>query len=359
MARVFNFSAGPATLPLSVLETIQGEFLDFRGEGMSLIEMSHRSKTFDSVLVEAEAAVRAVMGFSDDYQTLFLQGGATGQFAALPLNLLSGGGVGEYISTGGWAEKAVKEVEQLGKTCRVIASSADKGHSYIPQNYTIGSDAAYLHLTSNNTLFGTQWQDFPDTGKVPLVADMSSDFYCKRFDPNKFSLIYAGAQKNAGPAGVVIVVIRKDLLERSPKDIPTIMNYKTFAAKNSAYNTPNTFGVYVVGLVMKWIQSLGGIDAVEKMNRDKAQTLYDTLDSSDFFRPHAQKDSRSLMNVTWRLPNEDLEKQFIADGLANGLSGLKGHRSVGGIRASIYNAMPAEGVNQLVDFMKAFERKNG
>ncbi len=357
--RIVNFSAGPATMPLSVLEEIQAEFLDFRGEGMSLMEMSHRSKGFDAVLVEAEALVREVMGFSANYQTLFLQGGATGQFAAVPLNLGESGKTGEYINTGAWSEKAIKEAEQLGQPCRVIASSKDKNHSYIPGNYTIGDDASYLHITSNNTIFGTQWQDFPDTGNVPLAVDMSSDFYCKRFDPNKFGIVYAGAQKNAGPSGVVIVVIRKDLLERSPKNIPTIFNYSTFAAKNSAYNTPNTFGIYVIGKVMNWIKAQGGIDAVEQTNRNKAALLYNLLDSSDFFRPHAEEECRSLMNVTWRLPSEDLEKAFIASALENGLSGLKGHRSVGGIRASIYNAMPTAGVEKLVEFMKHFEKSNG
>ncbi len=357
--RIINFSAGPATLPLSVLQTIQEDMLDYHGEGMSLIEMSHRSKTFDALVVETEALVRELMGFSEDYQTLFLQGGATGQFAAVALNLIREGKTAEYIDTGAWSNKAIKEAEKLGKSYRVIASSKESNHNHIPGNFKVGNDAAYLHITSNNTIFGTQWQEFPDTGDIPLVADMSSDFYCKRFDPNKFALIYAGAQKNAGPSGVVIVVIRKDLLERSPVNIPTILNYKIYAEKNSLYNTPNTFGIYVVNLVMHWIKDMGGIDAVEKHNRQKAQLLYDELDRTDFWRPHARKDCRSLMNVTWRLPNEELEKKFVAEALEQELSGLKGHRSVGGIRASIYNAMSKEGVQRLVDFMQEFERKNG
>ncbi|RMI02827.1 MAG: 3-phosphoserine/phosphohydroxythreonine transaminase [Calditrichaeota bacterium] len=357
--RVYNFSAGPATLPLPVLQTVQEELLDYHGEGMSIMEMSHRSKTFDALTVEAEARVREIMGFSDDYQTLFLQGGATAQFAAVPLNLITEGKTGEYVNSGSWATKAIKEAEKLGKPYRVIASSEAENHTYIPTDFVVSPDAAYLHITSNNTIFGTQWQAYPDTGDVPLVADMSSDFYCRRFDPNKFGLIYAGAQKNAGPSGVTIVVIRKDLLERSPANIPTILNYKLFAEKNSLYNTPNTFGVYVVNLVMKWIQDQGGIDKIEAINRQKAQMLYDRLDASDFYRPHARKDSRSIMNVTWRCPTEELEKKFVEEAKQYDLVGLKGHRSVGGIRASIYNAMPVEGVKRLVEFMDEFERKFG
>ena len=358
MARIFNFSAGPATLPFSVIQQIQEEMADYHGEGMSLIEMSHRSKTFDSLTVEAEERIRRLMGFSDDYQTLFLQGGATGQFAAVALNLGRTGATADYVDTGSWSAKAIKEAQKLNVPVRTIASSKETTYNHIPK-FAWASDASYLHITSNNTIYGTQFQDFPDTGDVPLVADMSSDFYCKRFDPNKFALIYAGAQKNAGPSGVTMVIIRKDLLERCQDNIPTIFNYKIYAEKNSLYNTPNTFGIYGVNLVMKWIEDQGGIDAVEKNNRDKAGLLYDKLDSSDFFTPHATSDSRSLMNVTWRLPNEDLEKTFVAEALENDLSGLKGHRSVGGIRASIYNAMPKEGVEALVDFMGEFERRNG
>lgn len=357
--RIFNFSAGPATLPLSVLETARDEFLNYKNEGMSLMEMSHRSKTFDAVMVETEALLREVGGFSDDYQALCLQGGATGQFAALALNLCGEGQSADYITTGAWAVKALKEAKQLGKQVNEIASSAESNHNHIPGEFSVNPNAAYLHICSNNTIFGTQWQDFPDTGEVPLIADMSSDLYCKRFDPNKFGMIYAGSQKNAGPAGVALVIIRKDLLERSPSNIPTIFNYKAFAEKNSMLNTPNTYGIYIVNLVMKWIRDQGGVDAVEAVNRRKAGKLYDVLDSSDFFSPHAQKDSRSLMNITWRLPNPDLEAKFVAEALENDMSGLKGHRSVGGIRASIYNAMPEKGVETLIDFMKEFERRNG
>ena len=359
MARIYNFSAGPATLPLPVLQQVKEELLDFRGEGMSLMEMSHRSKTFENVLNEAASLISEIMGFDEQYQVLFMQGGATGQFAAVPLNLSVDGKTAEYVDSGSWASKAYKEAVQLGKPARVIASSKESNYNHIPENISVSSDAAYLHICSNNTIFGTQYQTYPHTGEVPLIADMSSDFYCRRFDPKQFGVIYAGAQKNAGPAGVTIVIIRKDLLERSPANIPTILNYKTNAEKNSMYNTPPTFAIYVVGLVMKWIKSQGGIDKVEAVNRKKAQMIYDVLDNSSFYKAHAAKNSRSLMNITWRLPNEELEKKFVAEAVANQMSGLKGHRSVGGIRASIYNAMPIEGVEALVAFMKEFERKNG
>ncbi len=359
MQRIFNFSAGPATLPLPVLHQVQEELVNFRGQGMSLMEMSHRSKTFDEVLNEAASMILDIMGFSDDYQVVFMQGGATGQFAAVPLNLSVDGKVGEYVDSGSWAIKAYKEAVQLGKPARVVSSSKSSNHNHIPTDFKAGSDAAYLHICSNNTIFGTQFQDYPDTGDVPLIADMSSDLYCRRFDPKKFALIYAGAQKNAGPAGVTITIIRKDLLDRCPSNIPTVFNYKTIAEGNSMYNTPPTFPIYVVGLVMKWIKSQGGIDKIESANRKKAGMLYDVLDAGDFYKPHAQKNSRSLMNITWRLPNEDLEKKFVAEATAQHMSGLKGHRSVGGIRASIYNAMPTEGVQTLVAFMKEFERTNG
>ncbi len=357
--RVFNFNPGPATLPLSVLEEVRNELLNYRGEGLSVLEMSHRSKTFDDIVNDAVATVKRIMGFGDDYTVLFLQGGATAQFAAVPLNLALQGKPAQYINTGSWSKKAIAEAKKLGVAHEVIASSEEENFSYIPTDFQLNPDASYLHITSNNTIFGTQWQEYPQTGDVPLVADMSSDFYCRRFDPNQFGVIYAGAQKNAGPAGVTIVIIRNDLLERSPQNIPTVLNYKIYAEKNSLYNTPNCFGIYIVGKVMHWIEEQGGIDAVEKVNREKAQLLYQALDSTDFYRPTARPDSRSIMNITFRLPSEELEKKFVAEAAENGMVGLKGHRSVGGIRASIYNAMPLKGVQTLVDFMKEFERKNG
>jgi phosphoserine aminotransferase len=357
--RVYNFNPGPATLPEEVLSTIQNELMNYQGSGMSVMELSHRSKTFEAIISDAVSDVKKVMGFSDDYSVLFLQGGATAQFAAVPLNLFQQGKPALYVNTGSWSKKAISEAKKLGINHQVIASSDADNFSYIPEVNKVDSDASYLHITSNNTIFGTQWASYPSTGELPLVADMSSDLYCRRFNPELFGLIYAGAQKNAGPAGVTILIIRNDLLQRSPDNIPTILNYKTFAEKNSLYNTPNCFGIYVVGLVMKWILDQGGIDKVESVNKNKAAMVYDVLDSSDFFRPTARKDSRSIMNITFRLPSEDLEKTFISQATEQGLVGLKGHRSVGGIRASIYNAMSEKGVSALVDFMKNFEKSNG
>jgi len=356
--RVFNFNPGPATLPVSVLEAAKEEMLNYHGEGMSILEMSHRSKTFEGILNEAAAAIKKVMGFSDNYTVLFLQGGATAQFAAVPLNLAVKGKPALYINTGAWAKKAISEAKKLGIEYKVIASSEADNFSHIPKSYEIDPNASYVHITSNNTIFGTQWQSYPKSGNIPLIADMSSDFYCRRFDPNLFGLIYAGAQKNAGPAGVTMVIIRNDLLPRSPENIPTILNYNVFAKDNSLYNTPNCFGIYIVGLVMKWILEQGGIDKVEEVNKKKAKLLYDTMDAGDFYHPTVQKDSRSMMNITFRLPSEELENKFLAEAKEAQLIGLKGHRSVGGVRASLYNAMPLKGVEALVDFMKKFEKKS-
>ena len=357
--RVFNFNPGPATLPLSVLEEAKKEFLNYRGDGLSILEMSHRSKTFEQIINDAVSDVKKVMGFGEDYSVMFLQGGATGQFAAVPLNLALKGKPALYINTGSWSKKAISEAKKLGIRYEVIASSESDNFSHIPNDFNVKSDASYLHITSNNTIFGTQWSHYPDIGNIPLVADMSSDFYCRRFDPKKFGLIYAGAQKNAGPAGVTIVIIRNDLLERSHDDIPTILNYQIYAENNSLYNTPNCFGIHIVGLVMKWILDQGGIDKVEKVNKEKADMIYKIVDSTDFYRATAREDSRSIMNITFRLPSEDLEKKFVSEATAARMVGLKGHRSVGGIRASIYNAMSLDGVKVLVGFMKDFEKKNG
>jgi phosphoserine aminotransferase len=357
--RVFNFNPGPATLPLSVLEEARKEFLNYRGDGLSVLEMSHRSKTFEQIINDAVSDVKKVMGFGEDYSVMFLQGGATGQFAAVPLNLALKGKPALYINTGSWSKKAISEAKKLGIQYEVIASSESDNFSHIPQDFKVKPGSSYLHITSNNTIFGTQWSHYPDTGNIPLVADMSSDFYCRRFDPKKFGLIYAGAQKNAGPAGVTIVIIRNDLLERSHDDIPTILNYRIYAENNSLYNTPNCFGIHIVGLVMKWILDQGGIDKVEKVNKEKADMIYKIVDSTDFYRATAREDSRSIMNITFRLPSEDLEKKFVSEATAARMVGLKGHRSVGGIRASIYNAMSLDGVKVLVGFMKDFEKKNG
>jgi phosphoserine aminotransferase len=356
--RVFNFNPGPATLPLTVLEKAKEELLNYRGDGLSILEMSHRSKTFDTVISNAVTSVKKVMDIDETYSVMFLQGGATAQFAAIPLNLAIHGKPALYINTGSWSKKAIAEAKKLNIEYKVIASSEDTNFNYIPKSFSIDENSSYLHITSNNTIFGTQWQDYPDTGNIPLVADMSSDFYCRRFNINKFGVIYAGAQKNAGPAGITIAIVRNDLLERSHDDIPSLLNYKIYAEQNSLYNTPNCFGIYIVGMVMDWILKQGGIDKVEEVNKKKAEILYNTIDSSEFFKPTANKDSRSIMNVTFRLPNEDLEKKFVAEATEANLVGLKGHRSVGGIRASIYNAMPVSGVETLITFMKDFESQN-
>ncbi len=356
--RIFNFNAGPAALPLSVLEQAQKDFLNYRGEGLSVMEMSHRSKTFDNIIKDAEQLMKEVMGIPEGYKVLFFQGGATLQFAAIPLNLLPEDASADYVNTGAWSKKAIAEAKKLGKSVNVIASSEDKNFSYIPNSYTVSPDAAYLHITSNNTIAGTQFQTYPDTGSVPLICDMSSDINSRKIDVSKFALIYAGAQKNMGPSGVTIVIIREDLLEKSPDTIPTMTSYKIIGGKDSLYNTPPTFGIYMIKLVLEWIKESGGVEAIEKINRQKADLLYNAMDSSDFYRGTVEKDSRSIMNVTFRLPNEDLEKKFVAQALEAGMLGLKGHRSVGGIRASIYNAVPMEAVEHLVAFMKTFEQEN-
>ncbi len=356
--RIFNFNAGPAALPVSVLEDVQKDLLNYKGEGLSVMEMSHRSKTFDSIIKDAEAAIKRVMSIPDEYKVVFMQGGATLQFAAIPLNFIKEGQSADYINTGAWSKKAIQEAEKLGKSVNVIAGSDDANFNYIPKDFSVNQDAAYLHITSNNTIFGTQWADYPDSGNVPLICDMSSDINCRRINVSKFGLIYAGAQKNMGPSGVTIVIIRKDLIEKSPDDIPTMTSYKIIGGKDSLYNTPPTFGIYLVKLVAEWIENQGGLGELEKINQKKADLLYEKIDSADFYRGTVEKDSRSIMNITFRAPSEDLEKQFIAECLAAGLIGLKGHRSVGGIRASIYNAVPMNAVKALIDFMNDFEKKN-
>ena len=357
--RIFNFNAGPAALPQSVLEEVRDDLLNYKGEGLSVMEMSHRSKTFDGIIKDAEQLMKEVMHIPDGYKVLFMQGGATLQFAAVPLNLLADGQSADYINTGAWSKKAIAEAKKLGKQVNVIATSEDENFSYIPDSFSITPDAAYLHITSNNTIFGTQFHTYPDTGSVPLIADMSSDINCRRIDVSQFALIYAGAQKNMGPSGVTIVIIREDLLERSPDNIPTMTSYKIIGGKDSLYNTPPTFGIYIIKLVLEWIQNMGGLEKLEAVNQQKAKLLYDAIDKSDFYKGTVRPDSRSIMNVPFRLPSEDLEKQFVAEALDNGMLGLKGHRSVGGIRASIYNAVPLKAVETLVQFMEDFEKRNG
>jgi phosphoserine aminotransferase len=359
-SRIHNFNPGPAALPLVVLNEIKEEFLDFKGSGMSITEISHRSAPFDAVLNDAVQRTKRILGLPDDYKVLFLQGGASSQFFMIPMNLLPEGSSADYINTGTWSTKAIKEIQILKKPHKVIASSEDRDFKYIPKEFTISPGAAYLHITSNNTIKGTQWASFPNPGSVPMFADMSSDIFSRRFDPKPFGLIYAGAQKNLGPAGVTMVIIRDDMLARVPKDIPTMLRYSTHAEKNSLYNTPPCFSIYVVQLVLKWIEeTMGGLEKLENLNNKKADLIYNYIDDSGFYVGTADKDSRSKMNVTFRIKDEALEKEFLADALANGLGGLKGHRSVGGCRASIYNAVSLESVKSLVDFMKSFAQKKG
>jgi phosphoserine aminotransferase len=358
--RIFNFNPGPAALPLVVLEKIRREMPDFQGSGMSILEVSHRSKVFEAVLDGAIERIKRLMGLDEHYRVLFLQGGASMQFAMVPMNLAVAGKPLDYVDTGTWSTKAIKEALVLGKQVRVVASSEDKEFTYIPEQIPINADAAYLHITSNNTIRGTQWRDFPDGGAVALVSDMSSDILSRRFDPRPFGLIYAGAQKNLGPAGVTLVIIREDMLDRAPKELSSMFKYSTYAKENSLYNTPPVFAIYVCALVLEWIeQTIGGMDEIEKMNRAKAALIYNYLDSQDFYRGTARNDSRSLMNVTFRLPTPDQESTFLAQAPKAGLGGLKGHRSVGGCRASIYNAVTLESVTALVNFMKDFVKKNG
>jgi phosphoserine aminotransferase len=359
MKRIYNFNAGPAALPLVVLEEIQASFLDFKGSGMSITEVSHRSKWFDDVINDTIARVKRILKLDDRYQVLFLQGGASLQFCMIPMNLLAEG-TADYINTGTWSTKAIKEAQILGKNISMVASSEGRDFSYIPENITFNSDAVYAHITSNNTIKGTQWAKFPDTGGVPLISDMSSDIFSRPIEMERFGLIYAGAQKNMGPAGVCLVVIRDDMLERVPDNLPSMLKYTTYAQKNSMFNTPPCFAIYTIQLVLKWLEeTIGGLEKMAEINQQKADMLYSFIDQSGFYRGTARTGSRSLMNVTFRLPTEDLEKKFVAKALENDLGGLKGHRSVGGCRASIYNPTPVKAVEVLVDFMKSFERKNG
>lgn len=361
MERVFNFNAGPGTLPLPVLQEAQQEFLNYKGTGMSILESSHRAKEFEVVNAEAEANIKELLGLGDDYRVLFLQGGASTQFAMIPMNFLTPGSVADYVVTGAWSEKALKEAKLFGGT-HVAYTSKESNHNHIPKldSLKFSENPVYVHITSNNTIFGTEWQEFPTIGNSPLIADMSSDIFSKPFDANKFSLIYAGAQKNLGPAGVTVVIIRKEMIEKSRNDIATMLRYTTHSENDSLYNTPPTFSIYLVNLVTRWLKGLGGLEKMAVINKRKAGYVYDAIDGSGgFYKGHAEKDSRSLMNITFTLPNADLEKAFASQAQAQGMIGLKGHRSVGGLRASTYNALPEEGCKVLSDFMKEFQRNNG
>ncbi len=358
MARAYNFSAGPAALPTSVLEEAQRDLVDYKGIGMSIMECSHRGKDYDAIHLEAEANIMKLLNLSDDYKVLFLQGGASGQFAMVPLNLLGEGQTADYTNSGAWAGKAIKEAKLLGNV-NIAADCGNEIPTRVPgvDELLLTDGAAYVHITSNETISGAQWKVFPKT-ESPLVADMSSDILSRPFDANQFGLIYAGAQKNLGPSGVTLVVIRKELAERAPKGLSTMLKYSTHIDAGSRYNTPPTFGIYILTLVTRWIIEQGQ-ENLYAQNVAKAGRLYEALDSSAFYKATAVKDCRSDMNVTFRLPSEELEKKFVEEAAANGMSGLKGHRSVGGIRASIYNAFPVEGVDALISFMRDFESKNG
>jgi phosphoserine aminotransferase len=343
-----------------VLEEIQKEMLNFRGAGMSILEISHRSKPFENILDDTIARIKRLLNLDDRHHVLFLQGGASLQFAMIPMNLALPGKPLAYIDTGTWASNAIKEARIQGKEVAVVASSEDRQYTYIPKDFAVPPEAAYLHITSNNTIRGTQWRRFPDVGRVPLIGDMSSDIFSRTFDARPFGLFYAGAQKNAGPAGVTLVIVRDDMLARVPGELPTMLKYTTYAEKKSMYNTPPCFAIYVVNLVTRWLEeTIGGIPKMEAINLQKARLIYECLDREEFYRGTATPDSRSHMNITFRLPTPELEEKFLKEAAAGGLGGLKGHRSVGGCRASLYNALPVEAVQALVDFMEGFRRRNG
>jgi phosphoserine aminotransferase len=360
--RVYNFSAGPAVMPEPVLERARDELLNFGGSGMSVMEMSHRSKDYEKVIERAETGLRQNMGIPDDYAVLFLQGGASLQFGMIPMNLAIAGMPVDVIHTGSWTKKAMTEIGKVAEYRLAGSTEADKFRRIPrPEEIELKPDASYVHIASNNTIFGTQWSEFPETGQVPLVADMSSDILSRPIDVSKFGLIFAGAQKNIGPAGVTIVIMRPELAERVDANLPTMLQYKTHIDKGSMFNTPPTFGIYMVALVMEWIADEGGVPAIQKRNEAKAGLLYQAIDGSSLFYCPVEPESRSKMNVVFRVKgdNEDLEKQCIAEAAAAGLKTLKGHRSVGGLRASIYNAMPVAGVEALVAFLQSFAQKYG
>jgi len=357
MNRVYNFSAGPSMLPESVLTKAAEEMLNYKGTGMSVMEMSHRSKTYISIIENAESLIRKLMNIDDSYSVLFLQGGASTQFSMVPMNLLSKHKKADFINTGNWSKKAISEAKLFG-TANIIASSEDKNFSYIPESFKISEDADYVHITSNNTLEGTRYVNYPETGNIPLVADMSSEIMSTEIDVSKFGLIYAGAQKNLGPAGLTIVIVKTDLLGKHIENVPTMMRYETHAKEKSLYNTPPCYSIYIAGLVFQWLNEMGGVKTIEKINNEKAALLYDFLDESEMFKNNINKKDRSIMNIPFTAPTNELNEKFIAESEKVGLCTLRGHRLIGGMRASIYNAMPIEGVKKLVDFMKKFELEN-
>jgi phosphoserine aminotransferase len=358
--RIYNFSAGPAVIPVPVLEQARDEMLSLPGVGMSVMEISHRSKTFDEIIQGAEAGLRELLGIPKDYTVLFLQGGASLQFSMVPMNFLSLDSSADYIVTGSWGKKAVKEAQKFGSV-DMAANLADGGFTRVPtqDELQLNPKAAYVHMTSNETIEGVEFKTEPTVNGVPLVSDMSSNILSKPIPVEKYGIIYAGAQKNMGPSGVTVVIMREDLLPRVREGLATMLDYNTHAKNKSLYNTPNTWGIYILNLVCQWLKDKGGLSEMQQENEAKAKLIYDAIDSTEFYRGHADPDSRSAMNVTFRLPSEDLEKKFASEATAAGMDGLKGHRSVGGIRASIYNAFPKEGCQALVEFMKEFEARNG
>ncbi|MFO0845415.1 MAG: 3-phosphoserine/phosphohydroxythreonine transaminase [Gemmataceae bacterium] len=361
MKTICNFNAGPSMLPAAVLEQVQAELRDYQGTGMSIMEMSHRSKEFEAVNGQAEAALKRLVGVGDGYRVLFVQGGASTQFAMLPMNFLPPGGSADYVMTGAWADKAFEEAQLFGKP-RVAASTKEEHYRRVPRldEIRVDPNAAYVHYTSNETIQGVQFSEVPHVGDRPLVCDMSSDILSRPIDAGRFSMIYGGAQKNLGPSGVTAVLLREAWLEKVNKNVPTMLRYSTHVKNNSLYNTPPTFGVYVLNLTLGWIERQGGLPAMAKRNEAKAKAIYDAIDhSGGFYRGHALPESRSRMNVTFRLPSEALEKQFVTESVAAGMVGLAGHRSVGGIRASIYNAVPPEACQALASFMGDFMKRNG
>lgn len=358
--RIFNFSAGPAVLPETVLLQAQRDMFSYPDVGMSIMEMSHRSKPYDAIHQSAIAGLRELMSIPENYHVLFLQGGASLQFSMLPINFLAKEASADYVVTGSWGKKAVKEAKRCG-TVNTIINYADEGfkHAPVQDDLNISEGASYLHYTSNETIEGVEFKYDVDSGGLPVICDASSNICSKPVDITKYAILYAGAQKNMGPSGVTLVIIRDDMLAKIPEGIHTMFDYRTHTQNNSLYNTPNTWGIYIIDLVCKWLKSNGGLEAMNKANEEKANLIYNVIDSTEFYRGHADMGSRSNMNITFRLPSEELEKKFATEATAQGLDGLKGHRSVGGIRASIYNAFPKAGVEKLVEFMKEFEKANG
>ncbi|NLK49719.1 MAG: 3-phosphoserine/phosphohydroxythreonine transaminase [Candidatus Cloacimonetes bacterium] len=361
MERVHNFNAGPAVLPEEVMREAQADFFSYKGMGLSVMEMSHRSKEYQAIIDETYAAVKRIYGLGDDYEVLFLQGGASMQFLMVPMNFAFEGKEVNIIHTGVWSKKAIDEMKKLGKPYHVAASSEDRKFSYIPKGFELSDNPSYLHITTNNTIYGTEWKTDPDVpAGIPLIADMSSNFMSKPIDAKRYSLIYAGAQKNVGPSGTAVVIIKKDLLEQAIPGLPSMLDYQLMAKNGSMYNTPATFTIYMIGLVLKWVENFGGLEKVDQNNIAKAKYIYDAIDSSGgYYRGTVDAEDRSLMNITFRLPSEELEAKFIAEAASNGMIGLKGHRSVGGCRASTYNSLPLPAAHALGEFMRNFQQQNG